>query len=66
MATRESSNRAGIDKALDFSRYEVVSYPKLLNRDPLAVRCLKCGKTTETFVNNGALATLRDAELCRF
>ena len=64
-ATRESSNRASIDKALDFSKYEIVSYPKLLNVDPLTVRCLKCGKTTETFVNNGSLTTLRDAALCR-
>lgn len=63
--TRSRSCADKINMVFDFSKYEIVKYPKLLNGGPLVVKCRKCGKESEWTVNNGMASKLGEMPLCR-
>lgn len=62
--TRGANTKAAIDSAIDFNKYEVVAYPKLVNRDPLVIRCRSCGETTSLSIKNGKIENLASGGLC--
>lgn len=62
--TRSENNRKNIDENFDFSKYEILEYPKLLNGGKLKIKCRKCGKTSEKSLKNGMINRLRDFPLC--
>ena len=48
-------HRANIDSVLDKTKYEVVSYPQLLNKEPLKIKCKKCQHASEFYLFNGRM-----------
>ena len=62
--TRSENNRKSIDENFNFSKYEILEYPKLLNGGKLKIRCRKCGKTSEKSLKNGMIGRLMDFPMC--
>jgi len=58
-------NKQEIDNKLDKNKYEILSYPKVVTKDPIKILCKKCGKTSEVWIHNGVLKHLDSEHLCK-
>ena len=63
--TRANTCAARINSTFDFSKYEIIKYPKLFNAEPLVIKCKKCGHESEWIVNNGMASRLNEIPMCK-
>lgn len=64
--SKSISYKEKIDKLLNKEKYEIIEYPKQLNKDFLIIKCKKCQNISNVIINNGKIDThLNDTfELC--
>ena len=56
-----------IDLAVDFSKFTIIEYPKLISIDPLKLECKKCHRISEFNFPNGRLQMIsKDQLYCKF
>lgn len=53
--TLAESCRRMIDENFDFGKYEIIEYPRVMSRDELTIKCLKCGHTSKWTVKDDRL-----------
>lgn len=62
---RKILNKKKIDALIDTSKYEIIEYPKIVTEEPIKIRCKKCRKISETWIDNGRLSSLNKVYLCK-
>ena len=61
--TRSIKLNNQILQVISSDRYEIISIPKLVNFEPLVIKCRKCGSISEHFIKNGRLQHINENTL---